>query len=642
MFRIPRIRTSLVLPASIVIAIASCNRTTSRVENADDGAINGARSRLTDLAVAPATRRVLPRSADIDFEGRPSPNGRLVSLTDWTTGDLAVRNLAANTTSRLTNKGSWDKSVDFAEGSVISPDGKSIAYGWYSDSKPHYEMRIMPLAGPDSGRARTLFAPPDLAFLAPQAWTSDNRNVIGVIALKDQTTHIAVIPVDGRPARRLRSFDWRSPWDISVSPDGRWLAYDFQPDEENGERDVYVVALDGSRETPILPGKGDDFVAGWSADGSHLLMGSERAGVPGVWAVAMNEGKPEGEPVLVRSGMWHMLPIGSTRDGTIFYGVIVGTRDVYTAALDPKTGRVASRPASINEAPVTSVPFTVAWSPDGQHVASVVIRGRSSNPYGPADIVIRSLDRGEVRRISPKVSLISRIKWAPDGRSFVLLARDLKGRPGLFRMDLQSGDLTPLMHGAPVNFGPGLSLSPDGKNAFFTRKDSSFSESTVTVLDLATGAMRALYQVRNPVTINGLALNPDGRQLALYIRGGEYKNGIIALLPVAGGPPREIYRFSPSESADFFTGVSWIPNGQEILFGVNQKSDELNERTDVRALPATGGVPRSIGIPPGRIAAIQISPDGRRIAYGVNDFSAELWAMEPPKFEMARRTDGTK
>ncbi|MDQ3227895.1 MAG: hypothetical protein M3Q50_14870, partial [Chloroflexota bacterium] len=137
--------------------------------------------------MAPAIRRLVSKSTDIDTEGGPSPDGRLVTQTDWSTGDLAVRDFAGDTIRRLTSKGSWEASEEFAQASSISPDGKSVVFGWYSSKTNNFELRIMPINGADSGKVRTLHASPEMAYVAPQSWTPDSRNVVAVVYQQDQT-----------------------------------------------------------------------------------------------------------------------------------------------------------------------------------------------------------------------------------------------------------------------------------------------------------------------------------------------------------------------------------------------------------------------------------------------------------------------
>ena len=75
---------------------------------------------------APARR--LWAGPEVDLSGGPSPDGRMFSFVDWSTGDLGVRNLMTGQNRRITNKGPWEASEDFATESVFSPDGKRIAW----------------------------------------------------------------------------------------------------------------------------------------------------------------------------------------------------------------------------------------------------------------------------------------------------------------------------------------------------------------------------------------------------------------------------------------------------------------------------------------------------------------------------------
>lgn len=79
----------------------------------------------------------------VDTMGTVSADGRYLSFTDWSTGDLAIRDLAAGTVRKLTAKGTWQASDDFAESSAISRDGTQIAYGWYNGKTTKYELRLL-------------------------------------------------------------------------------------------------------------------------------------------------------------------------------------------------------------------------------------------------------------------------------------------------------------------------------------------------------------------------------------------------------------------------------------------------------------------------------------------------------------------
>ncbi|MBN1221697.1 MAG: tetratricopeptide repeat protein, partial [Candidatus Aminicenantes bacterium] len=85
-------------------------------------AVNRAKEKLSNLVRAAAVienidtelrvRRLLS-GLEVMFDGwlgAVSPDGQYVSVVDWETGDLAIRNLITGEKTRLTNKGSWDES----------------------------------------------------------------------------------------------------------------------------------------------------------------------------------------------------------------------------------------------------------------------------------------------------------------------------------------------------------------------------------------------------------------------------------------------------------------------------------------------------------------------------------------------------
>ena len=62
------------------------------------------------------------------FSGSLSAEGRDLSFTNWETGDLGIQDLKKNKDHLLTNSGGWEKSGDFTEQSIISPDGRQIVF----------------------------------------------------------------------------------------------------------------------------------------------------------------------------------------------------------------------------------------------------------------------------------------------------------------------------------------------------------------------------------------------------------------------------------------------------------------------------------------------------------------------------------
>ncbi len=89
-----------------------------------------ARARLGRNASAPGTgivTRQVWANANAVSLGSVSPDGRYVSLHDWNTGDLLLRDLSNGEDRRLTDSRNSD---DYPGGSTFGPDGKQVAYAW--------------------------------------------------------------------------------------------------------------------------------------------------------------------------------------------------------------------------------------------------------------------------------------------------------------------------------------------------------------------------------------------------------------------------------------------------------------------------------------------------------------------------------
>jgi Tol biopolymer transport system component len=586
------------------------------------------------LAEAPLTRRV--SSEWVDLEGRTAGAGRFQAMVDWSSGDLALRNLSNGSITRLTANKGWS---EFAGSAAISPDERFVAYAWFVSEKSRYQLRLYPLSGPDSGQVRVILDEPDVVYPMPQAWTADGREVLATIQRTDQANQIIAVPLPactGCTRRVLRTFDWRYPYDLSISPDGRWLAYDFPPTTARGERNVYVMALDGGRESTIAASSANDLAVGWSTDGSHLFVSSERAGSPSLYAVPMNGGKASGEPVLIRADLWGIFPLGTTSSGGIVYGVNTGRRDILTVSLDP-SGRANSRATSILSGSREMPGNQAAWSPDGQHIAYVTNRGSAIGFTGPTDIVIRAADRTEVRRLSPKLSRVGAVSWYRDGSALLLHSRDEKGRGLFMRMDLKTGALATLYTEQANSFTRAPNLSPDGNTLYFIANSEAAMMPEVVALDIRTGRLRVVLEASRNRSVTALALSPDARELAVLHtdRDGE-GGGVLSVMPVSGGNVRELHK--AADTLRFSYGViEWLPDGSGIVAGMTSRDDsEANPSTELVLVPAAGGAPKSMGISEVGIRSVRVSPDGRRATFNVFVGGAELWKMEPPKLDGGR------
>ncbi len=273
-----------------------------------------------------------------------------------------------------------------------------------------------------------------------------------------------------------------------------------------------------------------------------------------------------------------------------------------------------------------------SWSPDGKYLAYLSERGRtgSANPV----LVIRSAETSEVvRELRVKLSNLYSNLWAPDGRSLFLQGRDFKGRWGTYRMDVQTGDLSPfILHERRDLLYP--TWSPDGKSLYFSRQISGGKEFAVIQRDLASGSekevIRRAFVVANKVS-------PDGQYIAASSVDPSTNSRTKLLIPTAGGEPREIMRVATGVEPGALTnsskgiglvGTQWASDSRSFL--TTKRFNDEKHSDEVWRVPLDGGVPIKLDL--GGVIGFQLHPDGRRIVFAVTEKAPprgqQVWVLE--------------
>jgi Tol biopolymer transport system component len=579
--------------------------------------VSDARARLAafDRARAPASRGPAARRVwagnDVELSGAPSPDGRYVSYVDWETGDLAVRDLATGTRRRLTGNPTFMRAGGFAQESAFSPDGKEIAYIWFDDQG--MDLRVVRVGG---GAPRILCRDPNRAMLHV-SWAGDGRQIAVNYSGPDRTNQLAIVSVATGAVRALKTLDWRTPARIALSPDGRFLAYDFPPKEDSPNRDIYLLALDGSREAVLAEHAANDVFPVWTSAGTSLVFVSDRTGTPGLWAVAVENGRPQGAPRLIQP-IGSVRPMGFSQSGAFFYGGGTSTIDAYIAAIDVVTGKLLDppRPAPRHVMGVNSRP---RWSWDGRYLAYQSDRVPGGG-LGARRLIIQTVDTGEERDLNVPLPYFQRAEWAPDGRSLLVQGRSPKGSRGFFKIDVATGE-TSLAIPRPDGQGYGETWSPDGRTVFYT--GSSPAGRAIVERHVETGTERIVYPAPAGRNVGDSSVSPDGRWLAF--REGNAPT-MIKVMPIAGGEAREIVRVEEPDSIGGFSGINWTPDGQRLLF-VRMSERPGTDRT-VWTVAASGGPAVKTGLRAKGLRDLHLHADGRRVAFTAGEGADEVWAID--------------
>ena len=559
------------------------------------------------------------------FIATPSPNGKQVAVLHGETGDLEVRDLATGKVRLLTHN-----TAPYKEGMTIearySRDGTRLAYNWLRLNEGaqgpfnDLELRIIDTAG---SVPRIVYAPSPSLYVRPLSWSSDGAAILATRLVEDGTTQLVLIPTSGAPPRVLKSFDWREP-NAVLSADGRYVLYDHPPADDTNDRDIFLIDLEGQRETRLVSGAGNDFIMGWSPDGGHVLFGSDRSGTPGAWLLTVANGKAQGNPVLVKRDLWRTSPVGFLTDGSFMYAVETGTRGVYVATLDPHTGNATGAPIRITQETLGR-DTRIAWSPDGRSISYSIRPDNNTRQT----IAIRSLETGAVRQFPVPATMgqyVQDQRWLPDGSALVMRASE-KGRIAIVRMDAQTGRFETVFKVPSAEDDiAGFDLTPDGRSIVYRYEHTGPNravESRIIVRDRATGTERVIYSAPEGGTnrLNKIAVSHDGHWVAFTRRAAqEGKWWDLVVAPLAGGDPKKL---STSPDSAYVRGIQWTPDDRALLTFKNSSAGAAG----VFRVSVASGAEQPIGLAMEGLAQLRIDPRGSRVAFAGGTGGSELWVM---------------
>ena len=552
--------------------------------------------------------RKVREGSDVAFFHSVSPDGKFASGVDEETSDLIIMELATGKKRALTTNPGFEW---YPEYSLFSPDSRQVAFVWSSWKT---ELRII---GIDGSNPRTL-RQNDYAVY-PAGWSPDGRYVLALVQNKDGPVQIALVSVADGTTRFLKTMTERPSRQLSFSPDGKYIAFSAAPSAGSKGHDIFTLATDGSRETPLTDHPANDGVLGWTPDGRGLLFASDRTGSLGAYIIGVVDGKPSGQPVLVKQNIGRIQALGLTKDGSFFYAQSAGKMRVNLVDIDPATGKAIGVPAPLGQ-PLDLPVYSLDWSPDGKSFVYVSDRVPETNrksgtiDYDTKVISIRSLETGQERQISPPMKQSVNINWSPDGRSFLLRGYDNQDSLiGLYAIDAQDGTIKASMPG-----GYWGCWSRSGQEVFYCRNDISSKNTQLVARDLNTGEDRIL--VPGPAGLSVTA-SPDGKHIAYWTSTDSTEDGILNVISLNDGKCREIHRLKRED----YGGLAWSPDEQRIYF---VRRNFKAKKFDIWQIPVEGGEPQPLGLPASVVTQISVSPDGKRIAYSINELNSEMWVME--------------
>jgi Tol biopolymer transport system component len=563
-------------------------------------------------------------SGSPDFiSGDISPDGRYLSQVNWASGDIQLVDLRSGEARDLTGQG---YSGGYAWTSAFSPDAQRIAVAWYVDSVNAHELRVM---STDNGHFRTVVpADRDRYYIDPVDWSASGDEILVAVQGKEQTWQLGLVPAAGGPMRTVKAFGWQTPGgghdqaypDADLSPDGRYVGYDYPPNPTAATRDIFVVPSTGGPERVLVSGPGSDRLLGWLPSGEGILFYSDRSGTPSIWRLRVRDGRPVGEPELIHAKVRALVPLGFTRDGYA-YGVTTETVRLHTAEVDRAGGESAGIRRAADE-PVWRKSYVGDWSPDGAHLAFV-----AHDPLpDPAETLQIVSSSGEIVRtivLTPALHTSNgTLRWPAKDRIIVFAYE--RGVDGIFVVDLRDGSHRRVV--TPPTVGrrgiKWFDVGPDGRSLYMIgRPQGQGRGNDLAALDAETGAVRVIGNAR--AVPASLSVSPDGSQLAFLARGDSSARVELRVIPTtAGGFSRTVYRPDRGRLAP---PVTWMPDGSRLVFRL-----ENGDQSSLWSISVRGGEPLRLLSDCCAENYVRIHPDGKRIALASGRDRGEVWILKVP------------
>ena len=125
-----------------------------------------------------------------------------------------------------------DRGIHYSK--VLSPDQKWVAYGFETHSEALifgewytvFDVRLRPFRAEKGAQSKVLLHSEEFVYAEPFAWSPDGREIFAILTRTDLTHQIVAISAATGSLRTLKSLEWRWPGKLSLSPDGRYIAYD--------------------------------------------------------------------------------------------------------------------------------------------------------------------------------------------------------------------------------------------------------------------------------------------------------------------------------------------------------------------------------------------------------------------------------
>jgi Tol biopolymer transport system component len=374
------------------------------------------------------------------------------------------------------------------------------------------------------------------------------------------------------------------------SPDGRFVAFDIQPETGGG---VFVVPIGGGQ--PDLLSKNSQLLD-WTSDGRFLALSTSLHGAGALSLLSVSNGKPVGDPLFIRFGQFESGYI--TAKGSLVYSTtpLKGRMSLSLSELD---GRGHPGPwQSLNLRLGNKWNPNPSWSPDSH---SIVYTSRNDSAgLANSRLTLRDMLTSVEREIYTSNDELS-CAWSSKPERVFCAERD-KQRTDFLSIGLDSQKVERLGSLGGRYFI--LAASRDEDALYLEKSPGAISERW----EIATGKIANLD--------DGYVTLSEDQNWLVRVAADRAK---IEIRPMEGGNWRAL------ASGDVGAMPTFTPDSHLVLF----------TKKDIGGLalfrvPVTGGTPQRLGdYPNSNGGTMRISPDGKKIiAASFHDGEDDLSILE--------------
>jgi len=191
---------------------------------------------------------------------------------------------------------------------------------------------------------------------------------------EEGSTAIGWLEVKTGTMKEIKRWKPASQMTMRLSWSGRYLACRLGKGGES-QRKISVIDTESGSDTILIEREVQD-VVGWFPGDESFLFSSSRSGATGLWGISLRDGKPAGEPELLKSNVGEISPYTFTREGSFYYTEGKPSEDVYVATVDFQTGEILERPRRLAPDRMPGLQSHPVWSKDGQKLMFVVQQGQ--------------------------------------------------------------------------------------------------------------------------------------------------------------------------------------------------------------------------------------------------------------------------